>query len=269
MGDEGQLRRQTPLYPPNDSPLTESSKSSSTVTTIVEDGDLVLQSEGNRQGAVCLYRVSWTTLRKASAYFNVLLDPSKFSEGATVQAKLSMLPERRRDQPLSISTSALPIVKIFDLGTFPDKFSNKDIFGHFLSILHGSNSRLYMPDSSTQFVALLAIVADRFASTKPIADFVLRNGLKKAHSVGLKEISKDALGVNNELWRRQRLLIGLLLGFRDWVYQYSTLMIQHGSINWETMANTGVEDKTMLWWYLPEDLEGTMKNATAKGVRLC
>ncbi|MCJ1468551.1 hypothetical protein MMC07_007180 [Pseudocyphellaria aurata] len=227
--------------------LSDDMSSTFAIVDICAGGDLLLHVE--HYNNVQVYRVSMAVLRKASAYFDVLLDPNKFSEGAAVQKQLQEL-TRSHANVASVPTSDLPHVSISDCGQVPNAKISESAFKLFLNILHDSATSVCMPH--THSIAILALIADRFDATGPISLYVRNSGWKKKKARPEYNRNSD---VHIELLRRQKLLIGLLLGFQDWVFQYSSELIYQGSEKWKSDL-TDVEGEAP-WWYLPNGVEGT------------
>lgn len=227
--------------------LGDDMSSASAVIEIYAKGDLLLHVKHyNNIGQV--YRVSIAILRKASPYFDTLLDPKKFREGATVQNRLREL-SKSYDDVASTPTSDLPHVSISDFGQVPKAKISESAFKLFLDILHNPATSVSVP--RIHFIAILALVADRFDATGPISSYVSSSGWKNKPAKPDKNYKSD---MQMELLRRQKLLIGLLLGFPDWVYHYSTELIYQGSEKWKSGLMD--VDGEAPWWYLLNGIEG-------------
>ena len=216
------------------------------------NGDLVLQIRDYGTGTDHEYRVSKIALQSASHYFSVLLDPSKFSEGIAVDRTLKAI----CGLDGAIPFRALPRISLPDIGPVPQDVSTQPAVELFLRILHSEESPWPTPRAS--FVAVLAIIADRFAATTPIANYVIHRKWKS------KLIAQKGSNLPNEARVRQLLLIGLILRFPDWARQYSAMLIVQGSEKW-TAQNKEVVGAKALWWSLPNGLEGELQ--AAKGNR--
>lgn len=227
--------------------LSDDMSSTSAIIDICARGDLLLHVEHHNNLAQ-VYRVSVAILRKASAYFDVLLDPNKFSEGAAVQKQLQEL-TRSHVNVASVPTSDLPHVSISDCGQVPEAKISESVFKLFLDILHNTATSACMPH--THSIAILALIADRFDATGPVSLYVRNSGWKKKKAKPEYNRNSD---LHIELLRRQKLLIGLLLNFQDWVYHYSSELIYQGSEKWKSDL-TDVEGEAP-WWYLPNGVEG-------------
>ena len=239
------------------STVTDQGPVEEAIQTISSDGNLLLRISDTRRGSVIYYRVSVVALREASAYFDNLLNPEKFSEGAAVKSRLTTLHEQYGTLSL-IPSSKLPVVQISDVGQYPKSASNKAVVTQFLKILHDPLTA-DLTASNTSYIALLAIVADRFADNAPVAAFVRQRGWNDGRQAGsdAKEIKRNSATPGKETFWRQRLLIGLLLDFDDWVSRYSSLLINSGSDKWITGSPPSDRDADALWWSLPGGVEGT------------
>lgn len=203
-------------------------------------GDLLVKIWDEVQDQAIAYRVSSSILRNASAYFETLLDPSKFSEGLSFNAILGKL--RTQDKDISsVPTTALPVVLISDAGVLSAGASNQDVVTHFFKILHKLK---HVPvKNCLTHIAQLTIVADRFAVFPPIAAYVTKRNIKQS----IKEVA----------WR-QRIFVGYVLDIPDWVVPYSRLLVNRGSIRWTDNEDdvAAAKGKDEPWWNLPGGLEG-------------
>lgn len=225
---------------------------------IADDGDIFLEINDLRTRVDHRYRCSRSVLSSKSEYFNVLFDPVKFSEGRATEAKLQEL-TRQYPDPASIPFSKVPSVVVSDVGELPKAcVSTSTVVRLFLMILHDPTTSWPVPKSqSIEFVALLAIIADRLASVKVIKEY-LRG--QKLDTMLLKE-RKSAGAYLLELDNRQRLLAGFIFGFGTWVRQCSAALIIDGPKRQMTtiLEASGDEEQEndALWWRLPNDIEGT------------
>ncbi len=226
-------------------------------TIIAVHGEFCIKVKDQTTGLEHRYRCDRNVLRSASEYFDVLLDPMKFSEGAAIEAKLQEL-YKQHDGP--IPTSRLPTVSVADIGELPKaSVSTCSLLRLFLRILH--DPVIPWPVSRSQsltVVALLAIVADRFAAHGPIAAYLRRQML----DVTLLKDKKPTTAHKTELGNRQRLLAGMVFGFSQWVLQCSAALIIDGSNRWmNTHSESGdqpqKDDDDAIWWRLPGGVEGT------------
>ena len=232
--------------------VTTSAEHNNDPIDIDPDGDLVLRIRDQGTGTDYEYRVSTTALCRTSHYFHVLLDPSKFSEGVTVDRRLKALGGLE-----TIPFSELPMILIPDIGQVSKGVSTKSAVALFLHVLH--NDDFPWPIPRLSFVALLAIVADRFAAITPIANYVIQQNWKS------KLVVQKGPSSTTEARVRQQLLIGLILGFPDWVRQYSAILIVQGSEKWKAQNEEDKEEE-VLWWSLPNGIEGKSRLNGAAGL---
>ncbi len=230
----------------DDSAATPSPGQIQDVIDIDPSGDLLLRIRDNGAGIDFEYRVSTAALRKASHYFHVLLDPSKFSEGIAVGRKLKEI-RGLHEGTETIPLLELPMISIPDIGQIPQGTSTKSAVELLLHILHNEDTP--RPSPRPLFVTLLAIVADRFAAKTPVANYVIQQKWKNKLATQKSSSSPPELRV------RQLLLVGLILRFPDWVRQYSATLIVQGSEKWRAQCEEVQEDEP-LWCNLPNGLEG-------------
>ena len=229
---------------------------------ISTSGDVLLQINDSAMGTERYYRCCRSVLRNSSEYFDVLLDPTKFSEGIAVEARLQDL-KRQYNDSTSIAASELPKVVVADVGDLPKGcISTATVVALFFQILHDSSTNWpVLRAESVNLVALLSIVADRFACANRIAEYMIGHKLR----VTLLKDRKSATTHTKELENRQRLLAGLIFGFSDWVYQCSTALIVEGPIRQTTIGLDNNEDEEQgedaLWWNLPGGVEGVSTEA--------
>ena len=227
---------------------------------ICTSGDVLLQINDSAVIIERYYRCSRNVLRSASEYFDVLLDPVKFSEGIAVESRLQDL-KRQYNDSTSIPASDLPKVVVADVGDLPRGcISTATVVALFFQILHDSSTNWpVLRAESVNLVALLSIVADRFACANTIADYMIGHRLR----ITLLKDRKSATAHKKELENRQRLLAGLIFGFSDWVYQSSAALIVEGPIRQTTISLDNNEDADQegddaLWWSLPGGVEGVL-----------
>ena len=232
-----------------------------TTVAIFNGGDVLIQINDPFTDTDHCYRCSRDVLRDASEYFNVLLDPVKFSEGIAIEAKLSDLKRQYYDSA-TIPASELPKAIVADVGDLPKRcVSTGIIIKLFFEILHDpSTTWPPVPRSqSVSLVALLAIVADRFACLKTIAEYLIRQGLETT----LLKDRKSATVPKTELENRQKLFAGLLFGFQDWVYQCSAALIVERRL--DGSENEEQEGDDALWWNIPGGIEGAVPSSSLIG----
>ena len=225
---------------------------------ISEDGDILIQLNDSTTRSDRYYRCSRTVLRRASEYFNVLLDPVKFSEGIAIESRLQDL-RRQYSDSASIPATELPKAVVADVGDLPKGCaSTGTVVALFFKILHDpSTTWPVLRAESVNLIALLSIVADRFACLDAIAEYLIRNRLRTA----LLKDRKSATPHKRELENRQRLLVGLYFQFPDLVYQCSAALIVEGTTRQTTICSDGSDDRDQegedaLWWRLPGRVEG-------------
>jgi hypothetical protein len=247
----------------NTTPDGKDSSNNHPHVTIDAAGDLLLQIDDSSSEPSFYYRVSSTVLRRASPYFDTLLDPDKFSEGATFASQKARL-EDQHGRISQLPTADLPVILIADIGPlFPLNTPNMPVIAHFFNILHLKDS-FHLPAPSATHFALLAAVADRFDAVRPVSDYVVKNGwhtdMKEPNSSRIRRNTKSSILKSKEIFWRQRILAGAILGVRGWVLHYGRLLIDSGSERWNVgtdLESTSTVDITTdgPWWDLPYGIE--------------
>lgn len=194
------------------------------------------------------YRVSISALCNSSAYFNTLLDPHRFSEGAAVHSRLTEL-TRIYDDSVSVPSLELPKITIQDIGQIPIGISSQTALRLFLDIIHRPLEPL--PTPRIHVIAKLVLIGDRFDATKLVSSYMVANSWLKDPA---KQDKSSKATSNPEVLMRQKLLIGLIAGFAPWVYHYSATLINEGSTRWTTDAAQTKDEAP--WWHLPYGVEG-------------
>ena len=234
-----------------------SSNADPSTVSICDKGDILIHISDSHAQADHYYRCSREVLRRTSEYFNVLLDPVKFSEGIAVEARIRDL-TRQYNDTATIPASELPKVVVADVGDIPKGYtSSGTVIRLFFEILHDPSTPWPVPRAqSVNLVALLSIIADRFDCLNTTAEYLRRQGLDTA-----LRTRKSATAHKTELDNRQRLLAGSLFGFPDWVRQCSAALIIDGTRKQAVTSLHSSEDEERerdeaLWWRLPGGIEG-------------
>ena len=243
------VARPAPASSPNATPST---------VIISNDGDVLIQIKDSTTHTDHCYRCSRTLLCGASEFFNVLLDPVKFSEGIAIEARLQDL-KRQYNSTGAIPASELPKAIVTDVGDLPkDCVSTGTVVALLFKILHDNSTAWPIPRSeSANLVALLAIVADRFACPQVIANYLEGQRLVTA----LLKTRKSDTAYKDELENRQKLLAGWIFGFSHLVLQCSAFLIVEGprrqtSASQDSNEDEAQEEEDALWWRLPSGIEG-------------
>ena len=224
---------------------------------IAAQGDVLVKVKDSRTGLDQHYRCSRAVLQSNSDYFDVLLDPIKFSEGIAIEAEIQELVKHYTDYA-SIPAFKLPAVAVSDVGQLPKAgLSTGTVVRLFFMILHDPAtpwpiSRLH----AINLVALLAIVADRLAAIRPVRAYLRSQKFEATLLRDRRTCTAHQLEIDN----RQRLLAGVIFGFPKWVRECSAALILAGpkrqvTTNLESGDDEEAEDDA-LWWRLPNGVEG-------------
>lgn len=229
-------------------------QSSTGVTIISPGGGLLLEAIDEKRDQSFTYRVDVQKLRQTSAYFERLLDPMKFGEGATVSRKLESLRRSYKDIA-GAPTHELPRVQVTDVGRTSKVNSIKLLFGDFLNILHGQDIATGPvlpggPAMPVANIANLAVVADRFDALPHIGEYIHRKRILESMDARSKAKSPKY----GEERLRQKLLVGTLFDHAAWVMSSSQSLIINDSARWK--QDVPEDSDLPLWWDLPHGLEG-------------
>ncbi|KAL9607318.1 MAG: hypothetical protein Q9167_007760 [Letrouitia subvulpina] len=193
-------------------------------------GDLVLHFKDEEKAINTFFRVSAERLRDRSYYFNVLLDPDKFSEGIMVRKQLTVLHQNSPDIAL-VPSSELPRLTIHDVGCMPGSDLVVPALRLLLEIMHSeplSWDSDYTKCHTVNFMATVAIISDRFAATSTIGPLIRQSRWAKATWPRQGPDPPFA----RELMRRQRLLIGYRFNMNYWFSKSSAELVIGGSERW-------------------------------------
>lgn len=203
------------------------------------------------------FRVQLATLKKHSRYFENLLSDSRFSEAKSITdafAKLSL----QNVRPQDAGVEDLPWVEIIDDDEATRSLGREAAFCDLMRILHGKETTVKPPTMS--YVAVLAVLADRFDCTPPVSRY-LNTGLKFKWPVTLPRSSRDGgEGLNQaaEEILRQKILASWLLDQPTKMYVATRELITYGSSRWSAFPEYETNNAT--WWDLPDDLESELQS---------
>lgn len=217
------------------------------------------------------FRVDLATLQKHSRYFTNLLGDTRFREARAVTSALDDL-IRQGVQPGEAPPDRLPRVPITDDDEATRSSSREGVFADMLRIVHGQRDAAPKP-VSLLYVVTLAVLADRFACTAPVARY-LTTGLKfkwpATPPSRLEPGGLSGLSLAAEEVVRQKVLVSWLLDQPVRFAAATREMVVYGSHRWEAEylaeengdrgADAGDDAafarQEAIWWYLPDDLEG-------------
>ncbi|KAI9750901.1 MAG: hypothetical protein M1815_001512 [Lichina confinis] len=213
------------------------------VVNIAECGDLILSTRTGSETAAVLFRVDSHRLKARSAFFRALLE-SSFREGVSVRDVHEKI---RQDgaEPASAPAAWLPQIDLEELGSH----AMTDL----LRILHGQDMSYHRP--GVRHLAGLATLADQYDCLPEVAEFVHQ----KNFLLTLNKKSKGSSGAEvSEEHLRQKILVGWLLDYPQWLTSCSQRLIVRGSSRWVDDDVLG-EAKQGVWWDLPHDLEAELQ----------
>lgn len=236
--------RDTPVTPSTDaSGVLTPAENPNEIVELAAHGDIVLRIEHEVPTGTVVrsFRASSPILKTNSKYFQNILQLGRFEEAAKVEAAHKLLRERYGSIAQAPSDE-LPVLHIKDLGRISVK-SIDSLVTDFLYILHGKDTQTVPPVAN---LANLAIVSDRFDALDVVKNYVRRK--KMIRAIDGKTTPKADMALTEERVR-QRLLVGVLLGYAPWVEKYTARLITKGWVGGET------EVSTALWWDIPFRIE--------------
>ncbi|KAK3344122.1 hypothetical protein B0T25DRAFT_318486 [Lasiosphaeria hispida] len=205
------------------------------------------------------YRVQLSVLKQQSKYFSNLLDDPRFSEARLIAAAFDRL-SLRNVTPSEAAAEDLPLVKIQDDDEATLSAGREAVFGDLLRILHG-NAPVTKP-VTMQYLATLAVLADRFDCTKPVSKS-LNASLKFKWLPTQTRLSREegepCLTLAAEETLRQKILVSWLLDQPLKMHAATREIIIFGSRKWAEFPDEEVEGCSSIWWNLPDDLEGELQ----------
>jgi hypothetical protein len=194
-----------------------------------------------------LYRVRLDTLKKTSKYFELLLGSDKFAEGSGIAAISASL--RLRDiVPSEAEPQDLPLISIIDDDDSTRIAGREAVFGDLLQILHGGDvtTRLTIP-----YLAILAVMADRFDCTTAVARYV-----KSSRRFPWPQTFGSNSPATEEVLR-QKILISWLLDDPVKLASATRELILRGSLKWSGVEEHSPRERQATWWDIQDGLEGT------------
>ena len=219
---------------------------------VVPTGDAQLHLQLAHRGLDIRYRVWSGALSRASAYFKSLLYDGKFAESIVFQQERRQLLEAHSDLK-HVRADLLPTIRITDLGSVPKDIPLDLPFAVVLRILHGTHDQNQF--LSTEQLATVAIVADRFELTEYLGSYFRRGDFSGKRAFGRSlTTSASSSPIRQEETVRQILLIATIFGLPDPLTQFSSRLIMNGSRIWSVYDPDPSGDSAM-WWDLPHSLE--------------
>lgn len=201
------------------------------------------------------YRVSLLVLKHHSKYFDNLLSDTRFAEARTIETSFEQL--KLRDlEPSEAGAADLPVVEIQEDDEATRSAGQDSAFEDLLRILHRKLSVIPTKPVTMQYLAVLAVLADRFDCIHIVAKYV--SVLKFKWPATQTRLSKDggsALSRAVEDTLRQKILVSWLLDQPVRMQTATRELIMYGSRRWSPSFDEEDESYTAAWWDLPDDLE--------------
>ncbi|ORY55096.1 uncharacterized protein BCR38DRAFT_357137 [Pseudomassariella vexata] len=204
------------------------------------------------------FRVDVATLKRQSKYFEKLLTDTRFREAKAITAALAAL-SLRNVKPAVAEFKDLPWIQITD-DDEATLYAHRDAaFADLLRILHGKAATT--SPVTMQFVATLAVLADRFDCAASISRF-MSSGLKFKWPITQRKPlpGEDAsMSRNTENVLRQKILVAWLLNQPVKFAAATRELIMNGSCKWTSFPESDGQDEPT-WWYLQDGLEEELQH---------
>jgi hypothetical protein len=215
------------------------------------------------------YRVQLSVLKQNSKYFDNLLSDTRFAEARSIADRLREL-SLRGVKPAEAGPADLPVVEIHEDDEATRSAAQDAVFADLLRILHRTQSTTPAKTVSMDYLAVLAVLADRFACTATAARYVSALKYKwpatqtrlssSAARGGDSDDGQAALSKAAEETLRQKILVSWLLDQPLKMQVATRELIMYGSRRWRSAGLDEGEDAddgeaTAAWWDLPDDLE--------------
>ncbi|AEO71105.1 uncharacterized protein THITE_2123159 [Thermothielavioides terrestris NRRL 8126] len=200
------------------------------------------------------YRTHLAVLKQNSKYFDNLLSDTRFAEARSIEARFQQL-ALKNVKPSEAEAAELPVVHIHEDDEATRSAEQAAVFEDLLRILHRKQST--NPKAVTmQYLAVLAVLADRFACTATVSRYL--NALKYKWPATQTRLSRDdgpALSRSAEETLRQKILVSWLLDQPLKMHTATRELIMYGSRRWSASFDEDEEGTSAAWWDLPDDLE--------------
>lgn len=226
------------------------------------DGTPVVLKTRNRVG----YRVQLATLKRHSKYFSNLLGDTRFEEARSVAAALKRL-SLQNVRPSDADLAQLPRVQIVEDDEATRSAGRENAFGDLLRILHAKP--VETKPVTMNYVATLAVLADRFDCTSPVSRYV-STSLRFKWPVTQPRISRDddqlpALSKAGEDAVRQKIMVSWLLDQPLKMHSATRELIVYGSSQWTAFQDGSdlneISSNGAVWWDLQDGLESKRANS--------
>lgn len=213
-----------------------------------------------------LYRVRLETLKKQSAYFQIMCKP-QFSEGMKLEEDLARLAELKID-PTEAEAEKLPRIKIVDEDVETKTFGREQVFRDMLRTVHGIAVSEVRPccfglqlannvwkdplaaPITTQCLTVLVLMADKYNFMPTIAKTLAKifaNHKYPTPTLMSKNGAEEVL--------RQKVLVQHYTDQGIRFTDSTRELIVKGSVRWSGYEEDSSEFQTP-WWDLPQGLEG-------------
>ena len=223
------------------------------------NGSTVVLKTRNRVG----YRVQLATLKRHSKYFSNLLGDTRFEEARSVADALKRL-SLQNVRPSDADLAQLPLVRIVEDDEATRSVGRENAFGDLLRILHAKP--VVTKPVTMNYVATLAVLADRFDCTSPVSRYV-STSLRFKWPVTQPRISREddqlpSLSKAGEDAVRQKIMVSWLLDQPLKMHSATRELIMYGSSQWTAFHDGSdlneISSNGAMWWDLQDGLESKL-----------
>ncbi|KAK0706658.1 hypothetical protein B0T26DRAFT_743851 [Lasiosphaeria miniovina] len=200
------------------------------------------------------YRVRLEVLKQHSKYFFNLLGDTRFSEGKSIADAFARL-ALRHVNPSDAEAKDLPVVQIHEDDEATKTAGQEAAFEGLLRVLHAKD--VTTKPVTMQYLATLAILADRFDCALPVSKYLIHS-LKYKWPATQTRLSRDdgpALTRAAEETLRQKILVSWLLDQPLKMPAATRELIMYGSRKWSALHDDEEAADGAMWWDLPDGLE--------------
>ena len=248
-------------WQPGDGEASEAAGNTESQIMLIEpDGNLVLQLLDQGGGTVVTrYRVSSEKLQKGSRYFDAMLAPGKFSEGAAIRSTLESLKQRYGGELDKAPASELPAVSFPEIEQLEVSETTVKAMDMLLLLMHGYDD--FAEKRTVKFLVHLTVLAEQVLAVEVGESYVRRYIAKFKQNPSFCTLSKE-----EKEKIRQLIYLGYVYEDKQFFMRFTNLLIEYGPDSyaddtgdlpgtWKSLEASDT-DTVAPWMRLPHDIEG-------------